>query len=343
MGLTAPTASGDPAAARSRPAPPVAGRWRRSLILVLTRRCDLRCAYCPTVKDGEPDLSPEDVRRALELFVARWGGGEAKLFGGEPLLHPAAVRAAFTHAPPSVTLWLSTNGTHLDEATLALVRARPGTVLTLSLDGPAEVHDPVRRGPGSSHATALGWLPRLNTLPGFVVTQTIAPHTAARAAESFRWLRAQGVRRFNLLPGYHLRWSAAQLAQLSSAFEEIEEEIRGAWARGERLYLRNLFVWAPTPFYNTGMVVDVDRRIYASNLILARRFDELRELDALGTLDDPPDTPTLEAGAAKAAAQLRDTLPAEVAASTAAVDQLLTRLCDRLLPEYLAHRARRAA
>ena len=65
--------------------PPVHGdRWRAALILTVTRRCNLRCAYCPTVKDGVPDLSADDARRAIDLFLSRYGGGDIKLFGGEP-------------------------------------------------------------------------------------------------------------------------------------------------------------------------------------------------------------------------------------------------------------------
>ena len=69
-----------------------------SLILTVTRQCDLRCAYCPTAKDGWPSLTAEDTRRAIDLFADRYGGGDVKLFGGEPLLVPEVVRAAMDHA-----------------------------------------------------------------------------------------------------------------------------------------------------------------------------------------------------------------------------------------------------
>ena len=41
---------------------------RGSLILTLTRECDLRCSYCPTVKSGWPNLNPEQIRQAMDLF-----------------------------------------------------------------------------------------------------------------------------------------------------------------------------------------------------------------------------------------------------------------------------------
>lgn len=332
MAATAVTASGSGVRAE---------RWRNALILVVTRRCDLRCAYCPTVKSGEPDLNADDARRAVSLFVERYGGGDAKLFGGEPLLVPEVVKAAVEAAPPEVNVYLSTNGTHLDEDWLAWLHDHPRVTLTLSLDGEARDHDGLRRGT-PSHARVVSLLPKLLALPRFVVTQTIAPSTAGRAAHNFRYLRSLGVRRFNLLPGYYLPWRPEQLDALNESFAAIAEAFEHAWAGGERLYLRNLFVRAPVAFYNTGFVVDSDRRIYANNLILASNLDHLRERFALGDLDAPPAATALQAAGEQAGHFLHDTLGTHVMESTAAADAALTRLCNRLYPAYFARRERLA-
>ncbi len=332
MAATAVTASGSGVRAE---------RWRNALILVVTRRCDLRCAYCPTVKDGEPDLGADDARRAIALFVERYGGGDAKLFGGEPLLVPEVVKAAVDAAPSEVNVYLSTNGTHLDEHWIAWLHAHPSVTLTLSLDGVARDHDGLRRG-SPSHDRVVALLPRLLGLPRFVVTQTIAPSTAARAADNFAYLRSLGVRRFNLLPGYYLPWRPEQLEALNQSFSAIAAAFERAWAAGERLYLRNLFVRAPVAFYNTGFVVDSDRRIYANNLILAGNLDHLRERFALGTLDAPPAAEALVAAGQEAGGFLHDTLGEHVMQSTAAADAALTRLCNRLYPAYFARRERLA-
>jgi hypothetical protein len=211
--------------------------------------------------------------------------------------------------------------------------------LTVSLDGTPADHDGLRRG-APTHDHVVGLLPQLLRLPRFVVTQTIAPSTAVRAAENFRYLRSLGVRRFNLLPGYYLPWSATQLAALRASFASIAEEFEAAWTRGERLYLRNLFTRAPTPFYNTGFVVDSDRRIYPNNLVLAGAFDHLRDATAAGDLDHPPSPGALDAAAARVPALLEASIGPELLAATAAADAELTRLCNRLYPPYFAMRAR---
>ena len=305
---------------------------------MVTRRCDLRCAYCPTVKDGEPDLSADDARRAIDLFVERHGGGDLKIFGGEPLLVPDVVRAIIKHAPPSVRVFLSTNGKNLDEGWIRFLHVNPGVTLTVSMDGRAKDHDTLRRGE-PTHDRLVALLPHLLRLPRFVVTQTIAPSMARNAAVNFRYLRKLGVRRFNLLPGYYLPWKPEQLAALEENFSAIAGEFEKAWAKHDRLYLRNLFVRAPVAFYNTGFVVDSDRRIYPNNLILAGNLDHLRSRMATGTLDAPPTQEAMEAGAALSAQVLEESVGPAVMASTAAADAALTRMVNRLYPAYFARRA----
>ena len=68
------------------------------LYLTVTRECDLRCTYCPTVKDDWPSLSIDDAIRSVDLFCDQFGGGDIKLFGGEPLLVPDVVRAVMEHS-----------------------------------------------------------------------------------------------------------------------------------------------------------------------------------------------------------------------------------------------------
>jgi hypothetical protein len=172
------------------------------------------------------------------------------------------------------------------------------------------------------------------------VTQVIAPSTASRALDNFLHLRSLGIRRFNLLPAYYVPWRPEQLEALSRSFGEIASHFESTWRAGDYLYLRNLFTLAPTPFYNTGMVVDSDERVYASNLILAGNFDALRAESALGTLDALPSAEALAAGAERAARRLRESTRPDIWASTLAADAALSRLCERLYAPYLEWRAR---
>jgi pyruvate-formate lyase-activating enzyme len=329
-------------------APTASGSDRRSarLVLTVTRDCDLRCSYCPTVKRADPSLSVDDALRALRLFAERWGGGEVKLFGGEPLLRPSVVEAVLDAAAniPSIRrVLLSTNGLALDEAWLDRLAAEPKALLLVSIDGALDRQRRHRRradGEQADWERLWALIPRLAAAPRAVVTMTIPPAAAAGAADDFEHLRGLGLRRFNLLPGYLLRWSPAQLAGLRASFERIGAAFVAGWDRGERLYLRNLFTWSPVPFFNVGLVVDCDGAIHPANVGLVDGFDALRGRTKVGSLDDPP-SPSAVAEAARAVPDLLASgLPPDLWAGTLAADAELTRLCRSLLPSWAAWRAR---
>jgi MoaA/NifB/PqqE/SkfB family radical SAM enzyme len=321
-----------------------------NLILTVTRQCNLRCSYCPTAKDGWPSLTPDDSRRALTLFVERFGGGDVKVFGGEPLLVPETVDAALEAARQLDgirRIYLSTNGLGLNRELLSKLATHPKLILTISLDGRPEQNRRLRRAlPGipDAYDHLLGLQEELVRFPRLVVTQTIAPSAARDMLNNFEHLLDLGFRRFNFLPGYYIAWRAEQLAALREGFDGVCERVGSAWRRSERLYVRNLFTRARTPFFNTGLVVDADRTIHSSNVGLSGTLDDLRTQTRLGDLDAPPSPEVLEQGAIATSALLSEHLPPDVWSSTLAVDAELTRFCNKLYPEYARHyKQRRAA
>ncbi|NOY24622.1 MAG: radical SAM protein [Oligoflexia bacterium] len=324
------------------------------MILTVTRACNLRCAYCPTAKDGWPSLSQDDVRAAVRLFADRYATvarpGDVKLFGGEPLLVADVVRAAIDAAmarPEIRRVYLSTNGLGLNRDWLAWLGSQPKVILTVSMDGHPKDHRGLRRAlPGVDdaydHVCAL--LPDLARAPRVVVSQTIAPSTARRAGANFGHLLGLGFRRFNFLPGYFLPWRTDQLDALRAGFSDIADQIRAEWAAGRRLYVRNLFTWAPTPFFNTGLVVDADRSIHPSNVGLSGQIDALLGKTQVGTLDQPPTKKALRDGAVAVRDRLEDALDPVLLRSTMAADAALTELVTALYPAWLASKhARQAA
>ncbi|HEY5998019.1 MAG TPA: radical SAM protein [bacterium] len=125
-------------------------RHPTTLSFAVTWRCNLRCRTCniwrraPT--DGE--LTPaqaDDFFRRTDGF--RWVG----LTGGEPLLRPdlAAIVDAAARCRTLDTIQINTNG-QLREAALALLEhvrrrhPRLRVVLTVSVDGPPDVHNRIR-------------------------------------------------------------------------------------------------------------------------------------------------------------------------------------------------------
>ena len=320
------------------------------LFLTVTRACNLRCTYCPTVKDDWPSLSESDAIRSVDLFCDMFGGGDIKLFGGEPLLVPDVVRAVMEYSAKKEGIskvYLSTNGLGLNDEWFNFLRSYPKGVLTLSMDGVPDAHRRNRRaldGVPDSYDHVVSLMPQIKKTPRVVVTQTIPPSTAHRALENFEHLRELGFWRFNFLPGYYIPWKDNQIDALRAGFEGIASSVRSAWDKGENLYVRNLFTWAPTPFFNSGLVVDSDGAIHPTNMGLSGSLDHTLEDTRVGDLDHPPTREALETGAERVNALLEKHLSERVMTSTRRVDEELTLFCRGLYAPFAEYKkARRAA
>lgn len=121
----------------------------RMLDIEVTRRCNLRCDYCFVgwSRDWRSDLP-----RGVAEEIVREGAGRFDVLhvtGGEPL----AWRGLFDLVDLGLDLGygsalINTNGTLLDDGAVArLARHRGRAAISMSFDGPRELHDPVR-GPG---------------------------------------------------------------------------------------------------------------------------------------------------------------------------------------------------
>ena len=337
----------DSTACRARRLLPLGSAVSQRLYLTVTRECDLRCTYCPTVKDDWPSLSISDAIRSVDLFCDQFGGGDIKLFGGEPLLVPDVVRSVMEHAVERDEIqrvYLSTNGLGLNDDWLDFLATYPKGVLTLSMDGLPDAHRRNRRalkGVADAYDHIVSLLPRLLNIPRVVVTQTIPPSTAHRAHENFLHLRELGFWRFNFLPGYYIPWKDRQIDALAEGFDAISETIQSDWENGARMYVRNLFTWAPTPFFNSGLVVDSDGSIHPTNMGLSGNLDQTLHETKVGDLDHPPTADELEEGAKRVNQMLHEELPPHVMESTRRVDEELTRFCRGLYAPFAALKQRR--
>jgi His-Xaa-Ser system radical SAM maturase HxsB len=120
--------------------------------LVVTRRCNFKCAYCHASVVGEDDLStdmPVDTaRRAVDLaFQSPSPTLMLEFQGGEPLLNWPVVKFVVEYAAHknklhkrSLHFGLISNFSLLDDEKLDWLVAR-GVSFCTSLDGPADVHN----------------------------------------------------------------------------------------------------------------------------------------------------------------------------------------------------------
>ena len=181
----------------------------RSLVLVLTSACNLRCRYCSQAQGGTARMSRATLERSLDVLLANPGRKpRVEFYGGEPLLAFDLVRRAVayleTRQPAAVepTLSLTTNGVLMsDEIASWLERHRVAT--QLSFDGVTAAQD--ARAPGSFAVLddLLRRLPRgyptlFHELLGVRVTLTL--ENLPVLADSIRYLLARGVRTISVTP-----------------------------------------------------------------------------------------------------------------------------------------------
>jgi MoaA/NifB/PqqE/SkfB family radical SAM enzyme len=135
-----------------------------NLNLNLTRRCNLKCVMCEQHRhdDGPTGLSWYDPRRELPLsawinLLDQVAAFRPRLYltGGEPTLYPHFPEFLQAAKQRGFVVHLQTNGTLLDRMAENLV-AQGVEMVTVSVDGPPEVHDAIRGQAGAFRKTREG-------------------------------------------------------------------------------------------------------------------------------------------------------------------------------------------
>ncbi len=131
----------------------------RSLTLNVTQICNLHCTYCAAGGDGtygDPikKISVEKTLPQILFFLNQVPAGERfhiAFLGGEPLLYPEAIEGIGRYVLEEAkargvraSFKVTTNGTLITEKALKALQAI-GAHVTVSLDGPQEIHDLQRK------------------------------------------------------------------------------------------------------------------------------------------------------------------------------------------------------
>ncbi|MCI8872690.1 MAG: radical SAM protein [Lachnospiraceae bacterium] len=130
------------------------------ILLQLTQKCNLRCHYCVyseeknlgTRSHSNKNMSYETAKKAIDFYMNHSVDCEEKVigfYGGEPLLQFDLIKRIIDYCNKTfrghrILYTITTNGTLLtDEIIDFLVKNRVS--ITVSLDGPKEIHDKNRK------------------------------------------------------------------------------------------------------------------------------------------------------------------------------------------------------
>jgi uncharacterized protein len=216
-----------------------------TMVLEVAQDCNLRCRYCYAdggAYGGEPRLlSPDKARQAVRHLVRE--AGERKtatlvLFGGEPLLNIAAVKAAVEEtracaeqAGKDVHISMTTNGTLLEADIIDFLKHHRVSV-AISLDGPPDLHN-ANRPDAAGQGSYARILPRLREL----LRKSTAPVAARVTLAPDQWGRIEEV--FDHLTdlGFH-EVGIAPVSPVSVEFLPNEEQERALLAGFSTMALR---------------------------------------------------------------------------------------------------------
>lgn len=207
-------------------------RVLKSLALVLTTECNLRCGYCYADRKGRKTMSWEVAEAALDLMHSRGcGDSTIALYGGEPLLRPRLIRnivdrieRTWTPATRPKTV-LYTNGILLDRQRLRWIVDR-NLAIQLSSDGVK--HSQAQRGIGT-----FAVLDRLlhdvaQNFPQFMTRRLAIKLTLTAAkvnhlAESIRYFISLGIGKVDVIPltTHDPDWDASTSRILEEQMETI--------------------------------------------------------------------------------------------------------------------------
>jgi uncharacterized protein len=146
------------------------GQSTRSLVINITQFCNLRCTYCAAGGDGtygsnqgaKGKVDLNIIQAQLHKFIGETPEGESfnvQFFGGEPLLHPEAIRSIANYSlllvagrDVRINFSITTNGTMITPA-VAEMLAEMKCGVTISIDGSPETNDKARPSAGGKGST----------------------------------------------------------------------------------------------------------------------------------------------------------------------------------------------
>ncbi len=251
------------------------------LIFILTYECNFRCTYCDIDKRDE-SISQKLLQDSI-VFLEKnnFPIKKVKFFWGEPLLKKDYIKYIIANFPKSYNpdFYITSNSTLIEDQFIAFIEDN-NVKLTFSLDGDIEttsVNRLLQNWKNLSQEIIKNSEKYSNLIR---VNQVITSKNAKDFFKNFLFIYNLWVTRFNFLPEYYAEWSKEGLGNLKRWFHEIKR----FYNEGNRFELINLENYSKVAFFNLGIIIDTDWKIYGTNLILSWIFEKYKKDLVIGDI-----------------------------------------------------------
>lgn len=267
----------------------IIGAERQQLILETTERCNMRCKYCYYHQDGggyrtfgSKFMTFEIAKAAIDEFLNITERDEVNIsfYGGEPLLNFQLIKDCINYvnnhySDKKILYAMTTNATLINDEIAEFFSKLPKVLITVSLDGPKEMHDKYRifvNGKGTYDATVSG-IEKLVEKFGDRAGECLAINSVLPEYKKEDLDRIENYfKQSTLLPkGVSYTSSFVSEENEESEYEGIDgttERYARERSFNERRFLDPLYSWATNDFYENESENDFEiKSIAKENLI----------------------------------------------------------------------------
>lgn len=273
---------------------------RNNIQLMVTRRCQLRCLYCP-VKKNNKDMSEDVMYRAVDLiFTSSQNDLRIDFTGGEPLLRFDLIKKAVIYAKKlavktkkNISFYMVTNLILLNDE-IATFLAKEDFSLELSLDGDEQFHNCYKKGKDPKINPYRLTIKQLKKVFKYKIKHAAVCvagiDTVKYLYQNITHLIKLGIREIGINYALGSSWDEQSqrefFRQLSLVYKSYFLPIREG-----QLRLNNLFSRSEPAMLNTEIMVDCDGRIFLlTDALFENRVKKtitaISQLDKLTKLSD---------------------------------------------------------
>jgi MoaA/NifB/PqqE/SkfB family radical SAM enzyme len=203
------------------------------LVLEPHNRCNCRCIMCDIWKRTEAqEITAAELERHLE-DIERLGVEWVVFTGGEPLMHSDLFRLSTLLRNCRIRTTVLSTGLLLERNAARIVESTDEVIV--SLDGPARIHDEIRRVPGAFESLAKGVRALREIARQFPISArcTVQAHNAAHLRATVQAARDLGLRSLSFLaadlssPAFNrpVEWPAERQSSVAPELAELEREM----------------------------------------------------------------------------------------------------------------------